>query len=136
MLAPTVVDEVRRLLADDALSHRQIARLHRREPGDDRRPLPRASGPTTSSFAVPGRANRWSPPSRPSAVRAAGAWSISPAAIAVRGAWRRGCPGPPPRRATEPPGELLGLRLKDEHRLRYEAIHEAKRRAGEERSTG
>ena len=36
MLAPSVVEEVRRLLAEDTLSHRKICPAHRREPGDDR----------------------------------------------------------------------------------------------------
>ena len=80
---------------------------------------------------APRRSIRWSRPGRPNAAPAAAAWSIIPAVLPRA---EPGGPLPKPAAAapTEPAGELLGLRLKEEHRLRYEEIHEAKRRAGEE----
>ena len=84
MLAPSVVEEIRRLLAEDTLSYRKIARLTGVSRGtigaiaSGKRPDYQQTPP------CPRRSIRWSLPGRRNVARAAAAWSIIPAASAAR----------------------------------------------------
>jgi transcriptional regulator with XRE-family HTH domain len=133
MLAPSVVEKVSRLLAEDKLSHRKIAlltgvsrgtigaiasgrrpdyqRLRRDREADPLEP----AGPPERCPRCGGKVYH---PCLLCRARSLAARSRKPAAA-------------PPR---EPVREFLGFQLKEEHRLRYEEIHEAKLHAGEDRA--
>ncbi len=135
MIAAAVVQEIRRLLAEGRLSQRKIARLT----GVSRGTISAIASGKRPDYQQLRRARQGEPlePAEPpERCPGCGGMVYQPCRYcrARSLAARLPRPAAPPR--DQPPGELLGLRLKDEHRLRYEAIHEAKRRAGEERSTG
>jgi hypothetical protein len=133
MLTQTVVAEIRRLLAEDELSHRKIAlvtgvcrgtigaiaagkrpdyqQLRRTRQGE---PLEPAGPPER----CPGCGGMVYHPCRFCQARSLAALSRKPAT----------------GRRQEPPGELLTLQLKEEHRRRYEEIHA--RRLEEQRNDG
>ncbi len=122
MLTQTVVEDIRRLLADDQLSHRKIAQLTGVCRG------------TIGAIAAGKAARLPATPPRPPG-RSAGARRAARTLSRLR---RHGLsslpllPGPQPGgaprrpaagRRQEPAGELLTLQLKEEHRRRYEEIH-------------
>ncbi len=130
MLAPTVVEEIRRLLADDQLSHRKISE----RTGVCRGTIGGiASGkrPDYQQLRRARQEDQLEPAGPLERCPGCGAMVYHPCrfcrARSLAARRRRAAAG----RRSEPGNEILELRLKDEHRLRYEAIHEAKRRAGE-----
>ena len=84
MLPPSVVNEIRRLLAGEGLSYRKITRITGVSRGTIGK-IAAGRGRTTRPCAWGAATIPWSRPARRSAARDAAGWSISPAAFATRG---------------------------------------------------
>ena len=125
--------KVSRLLAEDKLSHRKIALLT----GVSRGTIGAiASGkrPDYQRLRHDRELDPLEPAGPPERCPGCGGKVYHPCLLCRARSLAARLPKPAAAPPTEPVGELLGFQLKEEHRLRYEEIHEAKRRAGEDRA--
>ncbi len=122
MLTQTVVAEIRRLLAEDQLSHRKIARLT----GVCRGTIGAIAAGRRPDYQQLRRARQGDPlepAGPPERCPGCGGMVYHPCRFCRARSLAARSRKPATGRHQEPPGELLALQLKDEHRRRYEEIH-------------